>query len=67
MPGGYNGEEDYRWEILRGRMSPITMAVFNLVFVAIIQNILLFALALPAYVALQCTHVEVSLLDALAR
>jgi steroid 5-alpha reductase family enzyme len=52
--GGYaKGGEDYRWAELRRRMSPALYQVFNLVFIAGIQNVLLWALALPAYVAWQ--------------
>ncbi len=51
--GGYQrGGEDYRWAVLRQRISPAMFHVFNLVFIAAFQNILLFLLAVPAYVAL---------------
>jgi len=42
-------EEDYRWEILRQRIPGWLYQVFNLVFIAVIQNIILFMLGLPAY------------------
>jgi steroid 5-alpha reductase family enzyme len=52
--GGYaRGGEDYRWAELRRRMRPWQYQVFNLLFIAAFQNALLFALALPARVALQ--------------
>jgi steroid 5-alpha reductase family enzyme len=48
--GGYApGGEDYRWEVLRSRMSPGQFQVFNLFFIVIYQNIILFLIALPAY------------------
>jgi steroid 5-alpha reductase family enzyme len=50
--GGYaRGGEDYRWLELRRRMRPWQYQVFNVFFIAGFQNALLFALALPAWVA----------------
>jgi len=49
--GGYTGVEDYRWPILRERMSPAQFQVFNLLFIVIFQNALLLLIALPALVA----------------
>ncbi len=51
--GGYSGEEDYRWAILRGRMSPAAFQGFNLGFIVIFQNALLLLIALPAQIAWQ--------------
>ncbi len=46
--GGYAaGGEDYRWEILRKRMSRWQFEVFNIVFIVIVQNLILFAITLP--------------------
>jgi len=49
--GGYSGVEDYRWAILRGRMSPALFQVFNLLFIVIYQMALLVLITLPAAVA----------------
>ncbi len=49
--GGYRGVEDYRWPILRGRMTPAQFQVFNLLFIVVFQNALLLLIALPASVA----------------
>lgn len=53
--GGYRlSFEDHRWPVLRKLPvlgNPIIFQVFNLVFVAAYQNLLLFTLSLPAYVA----------------
>jgi steroid 5-alpha reductase family enzyme len=38
-------DEDYRWAILRTIIPPWLFQIFNLTFIAIIQNILLFMLA----------------------
>ncbi|MCC9197268.1 DUF1295 domain-containing protein [Arthrobacter sp. zg-Y820] len=47
--GGYApGGEDYRWAILRNRMKPWQFAVFNLLFISIYQNVIIFAMTLPA-------------------
>ena len=46
--GGYApGGEDYRWEILRARMKPWQYQVFNIFFIVIAQNIILFLITLP--------------------
>eukprot|EP00899_Mesostigma_viride_P004759 jgi/Mesvir1/14284/Mv09714-RA.1 len=51
--GGYKrGEEDYRWPALRAIIRPpLLFLVFNLVFIATIQNLLLLLMTLPIYVA----------------
>ncbi len=49
--GGYTGMEDYRWAILRGRMSRWQFQLFNLGFIVLYQNALLVLITLPAYVA----------------
>lgn len=64
--GGYRrGAEDYRWPILRQRMSPTAFHIFNATFIAPYQNLLLLLLALPAYLALR-HRAPLSLLDAVA-
>ena len=48
--GGYApGGEDYRWEILRQRITGWKWQVFNLFFIVIFQNVLLFLITLPAF------------------
>ncbi|MFF2631757.1 DUF1295 domain-containing protein [Microbacterium sp. NPDC058021] len=49
--GGYSGMEDYRWAILRTRMSPAMFQVFNLLFIVLYQNALLVLITLPAFQA----------------
>jgi steroid 5-alpha reductase family enzyme len=52
--GGYApGGEDYRWEVLRGRMGAGAFQLFNLFFIVIYQNILLLLIALPAWTGFQ--------------
>jgi steroid 5-alpha reductase family enzyme len=51
--GGYTGMEDYRWAILRSRMSPALFQAFNLLFIVLYQNALLVLITLPALVAWQ--------------
>jgi steroid 5-alpha reductase family enzyme len=52
--GGYaKGGEDYRWGVLRDRMPRWQFQLFNLFFIAIYQNVLLFLICLPAYTAYQ--------------
>jgi steroid 5-alpha reductase family enzyme len=56
--GGYSWSgEDYRWEVLRARMSPLLYHVFHVVFIAILQNILLTAITLPLAVSWHTTCV----------
>ncbi|CAN5494018.1 DUF1295 domain-containing protein [soil metagenome] len=49
--GGYTGHEDYRWPVLRARMSAAQFAVFNLLFIVIYQNAILVLITLPALTA----------------
>jgi steroid 5-alpha reductase family enzyme len=49
--GGYAGVEDYRWAVLRGRMSRAQFAVFNLLFIVLYQNLILVLITLPALTA----------------
>ncbi|UAJ78112.1 DUF1295 domain-containing protein [Leifsonia sp. ZF2019] len=50
--GGYApGGEDYRWEVLRGRMPAAAFQLFNLFFIVIYQNVLLLLISLPAWTA----------------
>jgi len=51
--GGYSGVEDYRWAVLRGRMSRGQFAVFNLLFIVLYQNAILVLITLPAYTAFE--------------
>jgi steroid 5-alpha reductase family enzyme len=51
--GGYAGVEDYRWAVLRGRMSGAQFAVFNLLFIVLYQNAILVLITLPALTAFE--------------
>jgi steroid 5-alpha reductase family enzyme len=65
--GGYaSGGEDYRWAELRRRMEPLTFQVFNVVFICAVQNALLLAIALPAWIAFQHTGTPLRPLDVIA-
>ena len=47
--GGYaKGGEDYRWALLRSKMTGWQFALFNFFFISAYQNALLLAIALPA-------------------
>jgi steroid 5-alpha reductase family enzyme len=53
--GGYRlSEEDYRWAVVRSYLHPIAYQLFNVVFIAGYQNVLLYLTALPAYAAFVC-------------
>ncbi|KAI1500687.1 hypothetical protein F5X99DRAFT_228570 [Biscogniauxia marginata] len=63
--GGYTvGSEDYRWEIVRGRVPAVLFFVFNVTFISFIQSILLFLLAAPTYVILLASKFEPSITTA---
>ncbi|KAI9512970.1 DUF1295-domain-containing protein [Russula earlei] len=47
-------EEDYRWAVLRTKVPPWLFQIINLVFIALIQNVLLLLIASPALIA--ATH-----------
>jgi steroid 5-alpha reductase family enzyme len=49
--GGYSGVEDYRWEVLRSRMSKWQFQLFNFFFIVLYQNFLLVLISLPALTA----------------
>lgn len=51
--GGYTGMEDYRWGVLRKRMTPAQFQIFNLLFIVLYQNALLVLISLPALIAWQ--------------
>jgi steroid 5-alpha reductase family enzyme len=61
--GGYRGVEDYRWPILRERMTPAQFQVFNLLFIVLFQNGLLLLIALPALVAYENRSTPIGALD----
>lgn len=49
--GGYTGTEDYRWPVLRARMSRWQFELFNLFFIVLYQNAILVLITLPALTA----------------
>jgi steroid 5-alpha reductase family enzyme len=66
--GGYAGiggeHEDYRWAVLRSRMSPATYQVFNIFFIVLFQNAVLVLIALPAFTAYLHRGAPFGVLDA---
>jgi steroid 5-alpha reductase family enzyme len=64
--GGYApGGEDYRWVVLRSGMRPWQFELFNLFFIVIFQNVLLFAITLPLWTAYQ-HRTPIGVLDVVA-
>lgn len=48
--GGYSiGSEDYRWAVLREKISPFVYFLFNVSFISLGQSILLFLITTPSY------------------
>jgi steroid 5-alpha reductase family enzyme len=65
--GGYApGGEDYRWVELRRRLRPWQYQVFNLLFIAGYQNVLLLLFTLPAAVVAGRSDTPLGWLDAVA-
>lgn len=56
-------DEDYRWEYVRNSMPKWAFRIFNLTFIAIAQNIILFLLGFPAYYALKQPYTPLGLSD----
>ncbi|KAF8591117.1 DUF1295-domain-containing protein [Ramaria rubella] len=56
-------DEDYRWAIFRKQVPAWLFQVFNFAFIAVIQNVLLFLLGVPAHNALVRTPQELGVTD----
>jgi steroid 5-alpha reductase family enzyme len=63
--GGYSGGEDYRWPVLRSRMTYWQFQLFSLFFIVIYQNLLLVLITLPALTAFEQWSPRLGSLDAL--
>jgi steroid 5-alpha reductase family enzyme len=62
--GGYApGGEDYRWEIMRQRITGWKWHVFNFLFIVIFQNALLFLISLPSFTAYENRGTPFGVLD----
>ncbi|RUP44816.1 hypothetical protein BC936DRAFT_148975 [Jimgerdemannia flammicorona] len=60
--GGYRWhDQDYRWPYLRKYLGLVLFQLLNITFIAPTQNILLFLITSPAYVAYQTRHLNPSL------
>lgn len=62
--GGYTGTEDYRWPILRARMTRPQFEIFNLLFIVLYQNAILVLITLPALTAYDNRGTPFGVLDA---
>ncbi|KAH0833170.1 hypothetical protein J3R83DRAFT_12197 [Lanmaoa asiatica] len=56
-------DEDYRWQIFREKIPPWLFQVFNLTFIAVIQNIILFLLGVPTKIAVTQPHTGLGVSD----
>ena len=64
----WEGEEDYRWEILRkkpGFKNPVIWLIFNLLFICFYQNVLIFLFTIPILSALATHTNEIGIIDGL--
>jgi len=72
--GGYSwkfwdGEEDYRWEILRKKpyfSNPFIWFLFNFGFISFYQSYLILGFTLPMILTIQATPSELNYVDYLA-
>ncbi len=65
--GGYTTEEDYRWGILKQRITnPVLWQLFNFFFIAGYQHLQVFLFTLPAWVALRFGGGPINTLDIIA-
>lgn len=65
----WEGEEDYRWQVLREKpefQAKWKWTMFNLFFISGYQNILILLFSLPALVVLQFNDTPIGLLDVIA-
>lgn len=59
--GGYTiGSEDYRWEVLRTKISPTLFFLFNVIFISLAQSILLLSITTPTYLLLVASRLASS-------
>lgn len=64
--GGYRpGGEDYRWSVVRARMSAPAFQVFNLLFISVYQNALILLFCLPALTVFEAAGSPLGPWDAL--
>ncbi|KQX08375.1 MULTISPECIES: DUF1295 domain-containing protein [unclassified Leifsonia] len=64
--GGYaRGGEDYRWAALRARMPKPAFQIFNLLFIAGYQNVLILGMTLSAFTVYQAVPTPLGLADLL--
>jgi len=62
----WEGEEDYRWEVLRQRpgfSNPIVWMLFNLLFICFYQNTLIFLFTLPIVTSLSENAQPIGMID----
>ena len=62
----WEGEEDYRWEMLRQRpgfKNPIIWMMFNLMFICFYQNTLIFLFTLPILTSVAETAIPLNIID----
>ena len=64
---GYIGGEDYRWKILHGYIKhPVAWTLFNLLFIALYQQILFVCFTLPLYLMSELPQSSISLASLIA-
>ncbi|KAH7082300.1 hypothetical protein FB567DRAFT_551269 [Paraphoma chrysanthemicola] len=56
--GGYTvGSEDYRWAVVKDYVGPVGMFIFNVTFISLAQNLLLWLITTPTYILLLSSRV----------
>lgn len=65
--GGYTSEEDYRWPILRDKITnPILWQLFNLFFIAGYQHVQVLLISIPAYIVCREGYRPINPIDVVA-
>lgn len=65
----WEGEEDYRWAILRKNpalSNSIVWMIFNLSFISVYQSFLICAFCFPIALTVECNNPELNSVDAIA-
>lgn len=62
--GGYKmGSEDYRWEQLQKKMNSTQFQIFNVLFISIYQNVLIYLFSFPSYIVAIKSNVSIGIYD----
>lgn len=61
--GGYSGTEDYRWQVLRSKMSDVQFTIFSITFISTAQIALLLSITSPACILYYSEDKPIGIVD----